>query len=89
MGQEGCGTSGKRWEPIGPAAERLTPAAVFAPPMPTKRAGRKDDDERYPNMAAERAADREEHIKRAMEAGMSRQQAERHADEEMAERDED
>lgn len=42
---------------------------------------------KFPNLAAERAADREEHVRRAMEAGMTRKQAERHADEEIAEGD--
>lgn len=52
-----------------------------------KSASDKDFEKRFPNLAAERAADREEHVRRAMEAGMTRKQAERHADEEIAEGD--
>jgi hypothetical protein len=43
------------------------------------------DAERYPNIAAERAMDREEHIRRAMANGLTRAQAEAHADEELLE----
>ena len=55
--------------------------------MPAK-AGRKSDPidaKRFPNIAAERDLDRAEHIKRAMANGLSRKEAERHADEDLAE----
>jgi hypothetical protein len=39
---------------------------------------------RFPNIAAARAFDRAEHVKRAMASGMSRTEAERHADAEMS-----
>lgn len=39
----------------------------------------------FPNLEAERKFDREEHIRRAMANGMSRAQAEQHADEDMRE----
>jgi len=44
---------------------------------------------RFPNIEAERKFDREEHIRRAMAAGMTKAQAEKHADEEMREHAED
>jgi hypothetical protein len=53
-----------------------------------KRASPTLKETEFPNLEAERAFDREEHIRRAMLAGMDRAQAERHADEDMAERDE-
>jgi hypothetical protein len=43
------------------------------------------EDKRFPNLAAEREWDREQHIRRAMASGLTRRQAERHADEELAE----
>lgn len=42
--------------------------------------------ERPSDLDAERAFDREEHVKRAMDAGLTRAQAEAHADDDMAER---
>jgi hypothetical protein len=56
------------------------------PPAPKPLAKSHDpiDEAKYPNLAAERAFDRAEHIKRAMAAGMTRREAERHADEDMA-----
>ena len=39
-----------------------------------------------PELTKLRAYDRQEHIQRAMEAGMSREQAERHADEDLRDR---
>lgn len=55
--------------------------------MPKAKPGSKPDAssldaKRYPNLAAERAWDREENIKGAMAGGMTRAQAERHADSE-------
>ena len=41
------------------------------------------DPKKFPNLAAERDWDREQHIKQAMQAGMNRKQAERHADDEL------
>lgn len=41
----------------------------------------------FPELTKLRAYDREQHIKRAMEAGLSREEAERHADEDLASRD--
>ena len=46
---------------------------------------RRDDDAKFPNLAAERDWDREQHIKQAMQSGMTRKQAERHADDELRE----
>ena len=51
----------------------------------SKGAPEKDFEERFPNLAAQKAADREEHVRRAMQAGMTRKQAEKHADEEIEE----
>jgi hypothetical protein len=44
-------------------------------------------DPEFPNINAMHDFDREAHVKRAMEAGASRKEAERHADEELARRD--
>lgn len=41
------------------------------------------DPKKFPNLAAERDWDREQHIKQAMQAGMTRRQAEKHADDEL------
>ena len=41
------------------------------------------DGKKFPNLAAERYWDREQHIKQAMQAGMTRKQAEKHADDEL------
>ena len=43
------------------------------------------DRKKFPNLAAERDWDREQHIKQAMRAGMTRKQAEKHADAELRE----
>ncbi|MEA3201376.1 MAG: hypothetical protein QOE90_2804 [Thermoplasmata archaeon] len=43
-------------------------------------------DEELPELTKLRAYDRQEHIRRAMDAGMTREQAERHADEDLRER---
>ena len=43
------------------------------------------DPKKFPNLAAERDWDREQHIKQAMQAGMTRKQAEKHADAELRE----
>jgi len=42
------------------------------------------DPERYPNLAAMEAWDREMHIRAAMAMGLTREQAERHVEEELA-----
>jgi hypothetical protein len=49
-------------------------------PLPTKEPD-------FPELSKAREFDREEHIRRSMAAGMTRQQAERHADEDLRERD--
>lgn len=41
------------------------------------------DAKRFPNIAAERDWDREQHIRQAMANGLTRKQAEAHADQEM------
>lgn len=41
----------------------------------------------FPNLTKIRDQDRELHIQKAMEMGMSRKEAERHADEDLSERD--
>jgi hypothetical protein len=43
----------------------------------------KDDLSQFPNLLAQREWDRQEHIRRAMAAGMTRKEAERHAAEEL------
>ena len=43
------------------------------------------DRKKFPNLAAERDWDREQHIQQAMQSGMTRKQAERHADAELRE----
>ena len=67
----------------------------MTPPSPRKTTEpkRKDpseaaeaiDRKKFPNLAAEEEWDREQHIKQAMQAGMTRKQAERHADDELRE----
>lgn len=42
------------------------------------------EDREFPNLAAMKAFDRQQHIQKAIEAGLTREEAERHADEEMA-----
>ncbi|HUR25799.1 MAG TPA: hypothetical protein VM327_07290 [Candidatus Thermoplasmatota archaeon] len=66
----------------------MTPKA--APKTPAKRTKSPVDDididrAKFPNLAAERDWDRDQHIKQAMKAGMTRKQAERHADDELRE----
>lgn len=56
-------------------------------PTPKQKAHSEDsgdiDPKKFPNLAAEHDWDREQHIKQAMQAGMNRKQAERHADDEL------
>lgn len=58
-------------------------------PKPTPKSRTADsadiDPKKFPNLAAERDWDREQHIKQAMQAGMTRKQAEKHADDELRE----
>lgn len=42
----------------------------------------------FPNLTAMAAFDRQQHIQRSIEAGLTREQAEKHADEHLHERDE-
>lgn len=56
---------------------------TFSLLMPKKADRDPIDEKRYPNLAAERAFDRAEHVKRAMANGLSKKEAERHADEEL------
>jgi hypothetical protein len=42
----------------------------------------------FPNLTAMQADDRKHHIERAMAMGMTREEAERHADHDLADRDE-
>lgn len=53
---------------------------------PAKPAQPRDaiDAKRFPNLAAERDLDRAQHIQRAMASGLTRKQAEKHADEELS-----
>lgn len=44
------------------------------------------EDPEFPQLAKRKDFDRQQHIQKALEAGMTREQAERHADEELAER---
>ena len=55
------------------------------PPRPTPGMAAGIDPEKYPNLAAQRERDRQEHVKRAREMGATRKQASKHADEDMAE----
>lgn len=48
-------------------------------------AGPKDIDTQFPNLAADRRWDREQHIRAAMAMGLTRQEAEQHADADMKE----
>lgn len=41
------------------------------------------EDRKYPNLAAAKAWDKEQHVKKGIEAGLTRKQATRHADEEI------
>ena len=52
--------------------------------MPAKRETREPE---YPELTKLQAFDRQMHIQRSLDAGMTREQAERHADEDLAERD--
>jgi hypothetical protein len=52
---------------------------------PGKTPRRGDEDERYPNLKAQRDWDRAEHVRKGMEAGLSKKEAERHADAEIRE----
>ncbi|HEX2065872.1 MAG TPA: hypothetical protein VHI93_03575 [Candidatus Thermoplasmatota archaeon] len=57
-------------------------------PAPAKRPRRLPEDEedrRFPNLAAQRDWDRAQHVKKAEEAGLSREEAVRHADREVRE----
>src|SRR3989442_1412830 len=65
---------GLKSKPPPPEANRL---AANAPHPPV-------DPARYPNLAAMEAWDREMHIRAAMAMGLTREQAERHVEEELA-----
>ena len=67
--------------PIGDAA-----GAAFISSGEPSRMEKKEPD--FPNLTAMQAQDRQFHIERAMEMGMSREEAERHADHDLADRDE-
>lgn len=47
---------------------------------PGKAPRRDPDDERYPLLAAQKEWDRAEHVRKGIEAGLTKKQAERHAD---------
>lgn len=61
-------------------------------PRPSKqdpageRASLPKDDPEFPELAERRAFDRQAHIARSLEAGLSREEAEKHADEDLADR---
>jgi predicted transcriptional regulator len=64
------------------------PPKVSQPPKPAQAHDRDPiDAKRFPNLAAARDLDRAQHIQRAMANGLTRKQAEKHADEELAEHD--
>jgi hypothetical protein len=52
---------------------------------PTKGPRRSSEDEKYPNLAAQRDWDKAEHVRKGVEAGLTRKQAVRHANEEVHE----
>lgn len=56
-------------------------------PARTPRRGDEDkrDDERYPNLAAQRDWDRAQHVKQGLAAGLTKEQARKHADDEVRE----
>lgn len=41
----------------------------------------------FPNLSKMQAQDRQQHIQKSIEAGLSREEAERHADEDLKDRD--
>lgn len=53
-------------------------------PDEAKRLPRKEPD--FPELERRRRFDREEHVKRGMAAGLSREEAEKHADEDLRDR---
>lgn len=68
----------RRNKNAGPSRSRRAPA-----PLPD--AARPLDEEQYPNLAALRAGDRQQHLRQARRAGLTRAQASRHADEHLRE----
>lgn len=52
--------------------------------MAGARKGERLHEPAFPNLTAMKRLDREEHVRRAMAGGMTRAQAEEHADEELA-----
>jgi hypothetical protein len=76
---------------------RLRPKG--SPPKRTSRPARRrrlgtakpardaDFEKKYPNMAARREWDRQQHVRRARKMGATKKQATRHADEEIRERE--
>ena len=56
-------------------------ASKPAPKGPRRTA----EDEKYPNIAAERDWDKEQHIKKGIESGLGRKEATRHAEKDIRE----
>lgn len=59
------------------------PSPRSASKAPAAPDGDEIDSAKFPNLAAERDWDRAQHIKQAIAAGMTKKQAERHADAEL------
>lgn len=57
-----------------------------AKPKPPARDARKTREPEFPELMRTRAQDRQHHVARAIEQGMSREEAERHADDHLDER---
>jgi hypothetical protein len=59
--------------------------SMASPDRPTAKPPTHEPD--LPELSKLRAFDREQHVKKGIEAGMTREEAERHADEDLRERD--
>ncbi|HUR61165.1 MAG TPA: hypothetical protein VM286_02210 [Candidatus Thermoplasmatota archaeon] len=50
-----------------------------------RRTAEDEDPEKYPNLAAAKDWDKAQHVKKGIEAGLTKKQAQRHADDEVRE----
>jgi hypothetical protein len=57
----------------------------MATPKGPRRASPDEEDAKYPNLAAAKAWDKEQHVKKGVAAGLTRKQAVRHANDEVHE----
>lgn len=57
----------------------------MASKAPSKAPRRTAEDEKYPNLAAQKDWDKAQHVKKGIEAGLSKKEALRHAEEEVHE----